>query len=47
MGILMVGLVKPEVDRHMNKIFSKTEKKNPSYKIRAFKNNRPWQKIGN
>ena len=23
----MVGLVKPEVDRHMNKFFSKTEKK--------------------
>ena len=27
MGIVMVGLVKPEMDRHISKKFQKTEKK--------------------
>ena len=30
----MVGLVKPEVDRHMNKIFQKLKKKIESIKLR-------------
>ena len=36
MGILMVGLVKPEVDRHISKKFQKTEKKVGHIDLRHF-----------